>query len=284
MKIRELRNKITDSLLEIYENEDALMITEWLITDVMNIEGRFVLINTLNEEIDYHSKTYKVIKQKWNRLLRNEPIQYVLHKAWFYGLEFYVNRFTLIPRPETEEMCYEIIQSFKSKLNLSFVDIGTGSGCISIVLKKYFPQWNAIATDISADALKIAKCNALKHNVDIEFLKDDIFCSKLNKYKFDILISNPPYIPQSEYKIMKKNVTDFEPHIALFTSNENPLLFYEAILKIADEILNKNGQIFLELHENYANKVVKLFELNMYKVKLYKDMKNKQRFLMAKRI
>lgn len=286
MIIRELRNNISNSLCVIYDKNEAINISEWLIMEVLGVKEKIFFIDMLDEEIDKNSLKYKVILQKFKRLLRNEPIQYVLHKAWFYGFEFYVNRYTLIPRPETEEMCLKIIQTFIEQKNMSVLDIGTGSGCISIILKKYFPSWSVVATDVSINALKIAQCNAIKHNTKIKFLNDDIFRTELTKsdLKFDIIVSNPPYVPLSEKEKIKPNVKNYEPAIALFVPDENPLIFYEAICNVANYILKNDGYIFLEVHENYATKVEKLLTRNSYDVILFYDMQNKQRFLMAKRI
>lgn len=286
MQIRLLRNNISSSISEIYTKEEAINVADWLIMDVLNIPEKINYINILNKEIDENSVTYKIINQKWKRLLRHEPLQYVLHKAWFYGFEFNVNRKTLIPRPETEEMCYQIIQTFSGQLIFSFIDIGTGSGCIPVVLKKNFPLAEAFATDVSLDALKIAQCNSNKHNVEIEFLQDDIFRTKLtmlNK-RFDLLISNPPYIPINEKEKIRPNVKNFEPHIALFVPENEPLLFYKEICNVAEKILEQNGHIFVEVHENFATKVEKLFVNYSYKVKVFNDMQNKPRYLMANRI
>jgi len=283
MKLSNLKKLIVNSLKEIYSLPESESIAEWLIMDVFNIKERYLLYENLNNEINESSIEYKRINNKLKKLLKCEPIQYVTHKSFFYGTEFFVNKYVLIPRPETEEMCYEIIKTFSQDINLSAIDIGTGSGCIAITLKKFFPQWDVYATDVSTDALKVALYNAKRHNVLINFFQDDLLNTKivLSGLKFNLIVSNPPYIPENEKNKLHKNVVEYEPSIALFVPNDNPLVFYKAILEFSDKCLNDKGYIFVETHESFAYDVENLFKLKNYKTSCYCDIRNKPRFIKA---
>ena len=217
------------------------------------------------------------------RLLANEPVQYILGQADFYGLKFEVNPAVLIPRPETEELVYWILETI-SISNVPILDIRTGSGCIPITLKKKLPNAAISGVDISEKALAVAKTNALKNQVAVNFAKIDILNKKdwAKLPKFDIIVSNPPYIPFEEIKLMPPQVTDFEPNLALFVSNADPLIFYQTIAEFALEKLNQNGQLFFECNEFNAQKVVDLLrDLNFQKVDLQKDMEGKERMICA---
>lgn len=220
------------------------------------------------------------------------PVQYVLKEAFFYDLYFDVTPAVLIPRPETEELVDLIIKSasiFHSPF--SILDIGTGSGCIPITLKKHLPEINAFGIDISADALAIAKKNAEKHKVNINFQICDILdtnalshISHLNS-QFSIIVSNPPYIAHSESKLMAERVLNHEPHLALFVEGNDPILFYKRIIDLCESCLESGGYLFFELNplfafdvKNYAN-TVNLFNF----AELITDMSGKNRFLKAQK-
>ncbi|MCX7862478.1 MAG: peptide chain release factor N(5)-glutamine methyltransferase [Bacteroidales bacterium] len=280
MIIREILNNITVSLKSIYSINEAQTIAEWLIMDVLHIQTRFELFEKFDHEIEKESFTFKVFEQKWKRLLRNEPIQYVLHKAWFLDLEFYVNSYVLIPRPETEELCRLILKESDVNIKKKILDIGTGSGCIAVTLKYFAPMWDVCASDVSDDALKIARCNANKFSLDVTFIKDSILHSQINE-KYDLIVSNPPYIPQNEMKSMHSNVVQYEPHIALFVPENDPLMFYKAIISFANNGLNRSGVIYTEIHENYSADLIHIFSENNYETKLYRDIHNKPRIIKA---
>jgi release factor glutamine methyltransferase len=219
------------------------------------------------------------------KLLTHEPIQYIINEAWFYNLKFYVTNDVLIPRPETEELVHEVINFLKINNGKSVLDIGTGSGCISISIKKYIPNANVMAIDVSEAALEVAKKNATTNNIAIDFRTTDFLDE--NNYaafeKFDVIISNPPYIPEDEKNILDKNVTAYEPHLALFVPQKDSLIFYRKILSFAENHLNQNGRIFLETHENLAKETAALFIEKNYKVEIKKDMQGKERMLIIYR-
>jgi release factor glutamine methyltransferase len=209
-----------------------------------------------------------------NDLKQNIPIQYILGEAHFYDLKFKVNSSTLIPRGETEELVqYILIHDFTSVL-----DIGTGSGCIAISIAKNSNS-KITAIDNNIEALEIAKSNAILNSVKINFVLSDVFNFSDTK-KYDLIVSNPPYVLESEKKIMDKNVLDYEPHNALFVADNDPLVYYKEIAKIATNNLNKNGLLFFEINENYSKQIIELLSnLNFVDIELKKDINGRDRII-----
>lgn len=215
------------------------------------------------------------------RLINKEPVQYILGQADFYGLKFKVTPDVLIPRPETEELVYWILESV-NKSNLKIVDIGTGSGCIPITLKKKLPTAEITGVDISQEVLIIAQQNAQLNKVSVNFQQVDILkeANWQQLPKFDIIASNPPYIPYNEIRLMPKQVTAFEPNLALFVDNQEPLIFYQKIAQFALLKLNQGGQLFYECNEFNAKEVVLILkQLGFSQVELQKDMEGKERMV-----
>lgn len=282
MSIRELFINAQQNLKQLYPVNEAKTIAEWLFCDVLMLKTRIALYENIDQQLDKTTKTK--IQRKLKRLNQFVPIQYVLHKAWFMDLELRVSSSVLIPRPETEELCRTLINEV-DLADANILDLATGSGCIAIALKKANPHWNVTATDISPSALKVSHCNALHQGVNVNFLLDDMLHSSFihTKKQFDIIVSNPPYIPISEKKIMRPNVTNYEPSIALFVPNQDPLLFYRAIAQIAEECLHPNGYIYMEVHENYANNTKAFFESKNWNTKIYFDINEKPRFIKAQK-
>lgn len=207
-------------------------------------------------------------------LKQNIPIQYILGEAHFYDLKFKVNSSTLIPRGETEELVqYILLHDF-----ISVLEIGTGSGCIAVSIAKNSNS-KITAIDNSLEALEIAKSNAILNSVKINFVLGDVFNFSDTK-KYDLIVSNPPYVLESEKKIMDKNVLDYEPHNALFVSNNDPLVYYKEIAKIATNNLNKNGLLFFEINENYSKQIIELLSnLNFVDIELKKDINGRDRII-----
>ena len=219
-------------------------------------------------------------------LKTGKPIQYILGKTEFYGLPFNVNPSVLIPRPETEELVEWVLETVGSlKLAVgSLVDIGTGSGCIAISLKKNQPDFKVLAIDISKDALQTALSNAKLNEVDIEFIETDILNlkSEIEIPKSEIIISNPPYVTLHDKTQMHTNVTDFEPHTALFVPENDPLIFYKAIAEFATIHLAKNGLLFFEINESYGKETVELLADKGFKnIELRKDLSGRDRMIKA---
>lgn len=235
--------------------------------------------------------------QKWNAIVsdlqQEKPIQYITGETWFYGLQFEVNENTLIPRPETEELVEWIIESQKSNVQsqtLAILDIGTGTGCIPISLKTNILQANVSAIDVSEHALEVAKRNAELNKVEINFIQANILevqdLSQLStpnsqlRTNFDIIVSNPPYVRNLEKQEIKKNVLDYEPHLALFVEDTDALLFYRKIAQLALKNLSPNGLLFFEINQYLGNETVELLKnLGFKNIELKKDLYGNDRMI-----
>ncbi|MCB0409895.1 MAG: peptide chain release factor N(5)-glutamine methyltransferase [Flavobacteriales bacterium] len=215
-------------------------------------------------------------------LKKNKPLAYILGEWEFFGLPFKVNEHTLIPRPETEELVQLILDENQGEINL--LDIGAGTGCIPISLKKQMKNWKVSGLDISNEALDIAQYNAHLNDVEVTFFQYDILQNR-NAHldvKLDVIVSNPPYIPEADKDQMNTNVLNYEPHLALFVANNKPLLFYDVISEFAINNLNKGGKLYFEIHEKYGKEVVDiLVQKGFENVKLMKDINEKDRIVKA---
>lgn len=219
---------------------------------------------------------------KWyvqlSRLCNGEPVQYILGEADFRGMKLRVNSSVLIPRPETEELVQLIVENEKRTNILDILDIGTGSGCIALSLKKELRSTNVYGLDVSSEALQVAKANSISQNLEINWILADIASFQSTK-KYDVIVSNPPYIPVSDKSDMAKNVLDFEPHVALFAPENDPLYFYKQIGDFATKHLKTNGgKLYFEAHYIYAKEVARYFSNNAG-VELVDDMFGKPRFI-----
>jgi release factor glutamine methyltransferase len=226
-----------------------------------------------------------LIKVAQARLLRYEPLQYVLGTAHFAGLELEVTPATLIPRPETEELVALIIQEQKNAPQLSILDVGTGSGCIPIALSQAFPTARVIGVDISAEALAVAKRNAGRYAPTVKFQQVDILRAapaEIAPHSLAILVSNPPYVLESERAQMRANVLEYEPATALFVPDNDPLLFYRRIAELGRELLRPGGNLYFEINEQYAAAVLHLLsELDYAGGQIRQDMFGKDRMVRA---
>ena len=213
-----------------------------------------------------------------------KPIQYILGETEFFGLIFSVNQSVLIPRPETEELVELILKNHQGK-NLRILDIGTGSGCIAISLAKNRPSAIVYAIDISEDAISMAKENAVQNQVEIQFYRQDILeklPDNISGEKFDIIVSNPPYVTPKEKFAIHDNVLKYEPHTALFVPQNNPLLFYERIADIGHSLLNKSGLLYFEINSLYGKEICQMLQTKAYSgIKLYQDISGKDRIISA---
>ena len=280
MTIAEIHKKYIAALQTIYGEGEAIAITNIAFENILHLTKQNIITNgdeILDEKIE--AKLNEVL----SKLLTHEPIQYVVENAWFYNLNFKVNNAVLIPRPETEELVFEAINFLKNNNGKSVLDIGTGSGCIPISIKKNIASAEVHALDVSEAALYVAKENAIKNNVEIDFIKLDFLIeenyNQLDKY--DLIISNPPYIPNDE--TLDDNVTKYEPHLALFVPENDVLIFYKKIVAFAKNHLADKGKIMLEVHENLAKETAALFSNNNYDVMIKKDMQGKERILIIGR-
>ena len=274
MTLQDFKLKMISELSSIYKMDELNSIFNLLSEEYLKIPRSKIL---LADEIDLADEKQTLFINALKRLKTHEPIQYVLGKTSFMDLEFKVNSSVLIPRPETEELVRLMLNEDLDGKKI--LDIGTGSGCIAISLAKNLPNSKITALDISKDALEVAKENAKLNNVSIDFINADIFKYDSNK-KFDVIVSNPPYVTESEKALMKQNVLDFEPELALFVEDSNYLKYYKQIVKFSKKNLFKNGKLFLETNEGFKNEIKKLLHKNMfYKIDLLNDIYSKFRYI-----
>jgi release factor glutamine methyltransferase len=285
MTNKEIYRHYLVQLQPIYSANEAMVITDWVFEKVAGVH-RSELIK--NPEHRLPSEITVQLDSCLTDLVRHKPVQYVVGEAWFYKMKLIVNEQVLIPRPETEELVQlvidycekEKIMPSKSGDRISILDIGTGSGCIAIAVKKNLPTTMVHAIDVSKGALLVAKENALLQKAEIDFIEIDFLDeSNWNQLpKLDIIISNPPYIPLNEKEKLDKNVTQFEPHQALFVKDSAPFIFYAKIAIFGKTHLLNNGTIFVEIHEEYAKETAAIFETD-YLIETKKDIFGKQRML-----
>jgi len=216
-------------------------------------------------------------------LNQNEPVQYVLGEAYFFGRKFLVNPSVLIPRAETEELVAEVKAHLKGSHKMKTIrilDIGTGSGCIPITLVLEIPDSELYATDVSSEALLVAKTNAQKLGAEVTFLHHNILQSEIAIENLDVIVSNPPYVTPSEQDAMKKNVIFYEPHLALFAPETEPLVFYHVIAERAKKVLNPGGLLAVEINEKFGREVSNLFlEMGFHCIEIKKDLQGKDRIV-----
>lgn len=279
-KIKDILRFFRDELNDTYEKEELESIIAYCLEDFLNIKRAAI---SLSQERTVSESELLKFNFAIKDLKNHKPLQYVLGLADFYRLKFFVNEHVLIPRPETEELVHLIIQDNKLSAP-SIIDIGAGSGCIPVALKKNIPAAIVSAIDISESALELAKRNAQKNEVDVYFFLKDILSPDENTeqqlFKFDIIVSNPPYICISEKEQMDKNVLDYEPHLALFVNDNDPLLFYKAICDFALKNLKVEGKIYFEINQSLASETKDLLESKGFKnVELIKDLSNNYRIL-----
>lgn len=283
MIIQQAYKQLLFQLYEMYDDREAANIADMVIE---NITGFKKVDRLINKQFPLSEKQLQLLNDYTIQLLEHKPVQYVLHEAWFAGIKLYVDENVLIPRPETEELVELVVKTVASRQSLvvSILDIGTGSGCIPIALKKKLPSCEIHALDISEAALNVAKQNAVNQQTAINFHLLNILDKSSWKQlaRFDIIISNPPYIKQSEGSSMQKNVLKYEPHLALFVDDEDALKFYKAIAEFGLEHLNNNGYLFFEINEMMGTQVFDLLTHYGYcSIELKKDLQNKERMIKA---
>lgn len=283
MTIHLAYQRLLAQLYEIYDSREAANIADMVIE---HVTGQRKIDRIVFKDLPISPKQEAQLEKIAGELLKNRPIQYVLGEAWFMDMKLTVNESVLIPRPETEELVEWILDDIRKSGNkdVSLMDIGTGSGCIPIAVRKKFPEVAVSAIDISDDALQVAKLNAIQQKVLVDFLHLD-FLSKeewnqLGKY--NIIVSNPPYIKQCEQAAMRKNVLQYEPKVALFVPDENALLFYNAIAEFSKAHSKPGAHVYVEINEALGNEVIEVFRNSGLKeVALKKDMQGKDRMVKA---
>ncbi|MGA9649701.1 peptide chain release factor N(5)-glutamine methyltransferase [Pedobacter sp.] len=278
MNIKALEKEYIQSLSHFYDNDEAKAIFNLAASSVLKVTKSQLVID---KEKEILAKDSNKLSKILTDLKTGKPVQQVLGETIFYGLPFKVTSNVLIPRPETEELVDWVINHVKDKKE-SLLDIGTGSGCIPIVLKKHLPHLDVSSIDISSEALKVAAENAQLNKININLIEADILKYSTDKM-YDVIVSNPPYIRELEKAEMHENVLIHEPHTALFVSDENPLIFYKAIADFALSNLNPNGYLFFEINEYLWEETLQILIDKRFKnIELKKDMQGKDRMIMAK--
>jgi release factor glutamine methyltransferase len=295
MKIGEAEIWLRQELSSIYDEGEASNISDLVLENLTGLSrvGRLgkkeepLLVQQLHHLTEIH-----------HRLLHHQPVQYALGEAHFYGLKLFVDKHVLIPRPETEELVEWIIKDVQASgknvferkeseadetTQLKILDVGTGSGCIALALKKAMPKAEVWACDISDDALNIARRNGSESDIRVDFVGLDFLDEAQSRQlpTVDLIVSNPPYIPLKNKEDMLPNVVEYEPHTALFVPNDEALIFYKALAEFGKHRLYNNGSIYAEIHEDLGKEVIGLFENEGYTVELRKDMQGKDRMVKA---
>ena len=276
MKINEAYQFILQSAQKIYSERESSHIAKIILEDIYGVTNP-------DKDASLPESRHQ-IKEICQKIEQQIPVQYITGLAYFYELPFYVDSVVLIPRPETEELVYQILEDKQlSQREISVIDIGTGSGCIPISIKKKRPNWKIWATDVSTEALIVAKKNAATLNFDVTFVHNNILDRSTwsDLPKVDIIVSNPPYITFEEKKVMPEHVLEWEPHLALF-SGGSALLFYETIADFALEYLNPNGLLFFEINEFHGQATLEMMIAKGFReVEMIQDMSGKDRMIRA---
>ena len=285
-KISTLKDFALQRVEEVYDARESRNIVNELFRHYLNLSSADLIVKA-DDPISESQMllVYKAVK----RIANKEPLQYVLGKAYFFGMDMHVSSAVLIPRPETEELVRWILETIKPNNysaveghyepnNHSVLDIGSGSGAIALALKKAQPNWNVCGVDVSQEALQIAQRNSTEFQLEVEWREVDILMEDFPEGNWNTIVSNPPYIPVSEGSEMRPSVVEHEPHLALFVPENDPLLFYRRILELANNCKTVE-QVFFEIHENYANETLAL-EAKGWKGELKKDLQGKSRMLL----
>ena len=285
-KISTLKEFALKRIGEVYEARDARNVVNELFRHYLNFSAADLVVKA-NDTVSESQMLliYKAAK----RIAQHEPLQYVLGSAYFFGMDLHVNSSVLIPRPETEELVRWILETIKpnnhsaieghfAPNNHSVLDIGTGSGAIALALKKAQSSWNVCGVDVSREALQVAQRNSTELQLEVAWKELDILEGNLPEGNWNTIVSNPPYITVSEGSEMRQSVIEYEPHLALFVPENDPLLFYRRILELANNCETVK-QVFFEIHENYATETLALGEQFYWKGELKKDLQGKDRFI-----
>lgn len=283
MTVQQANQQLLFQLYHVYEEREAKNIADLVMEHVTEWKR---IDRMMNKTVPLLPAQEAQFNGYISRLLAHEPVQYVLHEAWFYGMRLWVDEQVLIPRPETEELVGWIAEDLKSRLNkdqIKILDVGTGSGCIAIALKKTLSHATVYACDVSEKALAVARKNATANGAAVSFIS----CNFLNPAEqhalpeVTLIVSNPPYIPNRNKAHMHNNVLLFEPHVALFVPDDDPLVFYEAVARFSQTHLTPDGAVYVEIHEDYSGQVTRLFTRHYAHVVLRKDLQGKNRMIRA---
>jgi release factor glutamine methyltransferase len=284
MTLSEFRSALKDTLQDFYSNSELDQLAKSLLMSRMNLNSTAYL---LASEAEVSDEVLEQLRSDVQRLSMHEPLQYVLGNTSFYGLEIQCNPAALIPRPETEELVDWVLSEVQLP-SCALIDLGTGTGCIPLAVKAKRPSWQVSAIDVSEEALALARTNALRLALDVYFEAADLlkdFSDLTIKDKFNVVISNPPYIPNADAMSMLPNVLNHEPHLALFVPDSDPLLFYRRIVAFSEQYLEKEGYVFVEIHEGLSDETIQLFhQAGFANIELRKDLQGKPRMIKAQRV
>ena len=279
MTYREAEQRLASDLQIIYSIRESGQLASWVMEKITGLQRVDRLLQK-NQPLSSDQEEQWVLISA--RMLEHEPIQYVLNEAPFMGLVLEVNRHTLIPRPETEELVSWVLDDHTEK-NLRVLDAGTGSGCIALALKKQQPSWEITAGDSSLEALQVAAKNAARYQLHMHFAEMDMLNPQDPGWggKYQVIVSNPPYIPSMHEASLATHVKAFEPTAALFVPNENPLLFYKALVAAAPLHLEKGGWLYVEINDSLGDATLQLFQNANWKAELRKDFQGNNRMIRA---
>ena len=293
MTIQDASKKLIRELSSIYDERESSAIADWVLE---HLTGWRKAERIINKKSRLNEGAIEKLQSMTQQLMAYKPVQYVLKEAYFHEMRLYVDENVLIPRPETEELVQWTIDevsrlqfsvygsgSSNPEITLKVLDVGTGSGCIPIALKKDIPNLDVYACDISDDALSVARKNAAEQNVDVEFRRINFLDEKHRSTlpQFDIVVSNPPYISEEEKETIDKHVIEYEPHLALFVPEDDSLIFYRVLADFGKSHLIKGGCMLMEIHFEKGEAVMRLFEQKGYRVELKKDLQGKDRMIMV---
>lgn len=276
--MKEILDYIISRLRESYDADEARALAWWILEEVSGMSRSQLLIADKGTTNFADTQIFEPII---DRLLRFEPIQYIFGHTLWCGLDLKVTPATLIPRPETAELVDIIVNSQQLKANSRVLDVGTGSGCIALAIKREHPEWQVTGIDISAEAIEVARENAQRNNLDVAFVHQDVFSdepSAINSQQYDIIVSNPPYIRECERTTMRSNVLEYEPESALFVPDNDPLIFYRRVAAFY-----KAKFLFFEINEALGNEMVAMLKENGYTdIQIHLDSYGKQRIVTAR--
>lgn len=277
MKISAANTKLLQLLGDQYDPSEAERIARYFWEDVFNYKGGIDRV--------LHAKEIEIFDNAMSKFKEGRPLQYVTRISYFYDLKFYVDERVLIPRPETEELVHLVLKTLREEAALTVLDVGTGSGCIPITIKKKRPGFQVSGIDFSKDALAVSKINKERHEVDVKFSQLDFLNEEDWKElgSYDVIISNPPYISYGERPLMSTSTLKFEPEMALFPNHDDVLIFYRKLADFGLGHLNTGGQIFMECNEFNANDVFQIFhDKGYHEVEIINDLQGKDRILKAR--
>lgn len=272
---------IKKELSSFYAEGEASAMAKWISSDILHLSTMELYTG---KDMNFSTKEWKEVEDILARLKQREPLQYILQEAPFCGLSFHVEKGVLIPRPETEELVEWVVSDYQKAGEVRILDIGTGSGCIPVALAERLPEAVVASCDVSAEALRVAAVNVKRYGDKVTLFQADILQDELPDCRVDVLVSNPPYITDSERKDMEENVLGWEPELALFVPDTDPLRFYRRIARKGLDWLTEGGALYFEINRAYGAETVRMLETCGYRdIALRKDLLGNDRMIKAVR-